>query len=254
MSKRISHSVLDPWLTLPIKARYGRFPIPPRFPPEGIVIAGHLSAIVGAVGFSFATRFWWGGLLAAVAVAGNHLADVLDGTHARKTGQCRNGGELLDHFFDPLSFSYWIVGICHSCGRLDLAVAGVICLYATAVLTSIKAKLTGEFRLSSFGPTEFKTLLVLFGLLQCGSALVRSSPIGAGAAAFWFIAVLLGVGVVQLCANLGRAMIEVNRSGKPADLSEWETVRQAETEANGESIRKSPQQPVLTRSPDGETA
>ena len=41
----------------------------------------------------------------------------------------------------------------------------VICLYATAVLTNIKAKMIGEFTLARFGPTEFKTLLGLDTLL-----------------------------------------------------------------------------------------
>jgi len=50
MPKRVSHSLLDPFVTTPLKAIYPRLGLPAGFPPEGIVLAGHLLAIVGAVG------------------------------------------------------------------------------------------------------------------------------------------------------------------------------------------------------------
>ena len=175
MSKRISHSILDPWIGPRLKRLYGVLPIPDWFPPEGIVLTGHALAILATFGFAYSTSQWWGGILVAVGVFGNHTTDCLDGTHARATGQCRNGGELLDHFTDPLSFSYWLVGIAISCGRLDWGLVAVICLFATAVLTNIKAKMIGEFTLASFGPTEFKVLLTVYGLLL--SAINAFSPI-----------------------------------------------------------------------------
>lgn len=225
MGKRISHSLLDPWLRPPLKGLYAVLPIPRRFPPEGIVLAGHAFAILAAVGFAYSTNLWWAGLVAAVAVLANHTADCLDGTHARSTGQCRNGGELLDHFTDPLSFSYWLVGISVSCGRLDLGLVAVICLYATAVLTNIKAKMIGEFTLARFGPTEFKTLLVVYGIAM--TALVRFSPESQmpGDWSLRFFALLIGVGVLQLLVNLCLAVREVNQHGAPPDTTEWITNR-----------------------------
>ncbi len=223
MGKRISHSVLDPYLSNPIKARYDWFPIPKRLPPEAIVVSGHLMAMAGAAGFVYSTTYWWGGLLAACGVALSHIADLLDGTHARRTGQCRNGGELLDHFLDPLSFSYLLIGLCVSIGRWDLAVAAVLCLYASAVLTSIKAKLIGEFTLASFGPTEFKTLLAAYGLLQMVWLLLPQPPLASAAIALGFIGILLTVGVIQLAVNLIKAVIEVNRHGSAPDTTEWVT-------------------------------
>ncbi len=216
---RISHSILDPYLTTPLKAHYPRLPIPRSFPPEGLIAVGHLMAILGGFGFAFSTTTWWGGLLAAVGVAGNHLADIFDGTHARATGQCRHGGELLDHFTDPLSFSYWIVGMAVAIGRLDLGLAGVICLYATALLTSIKAKITGKFELASFGPTEFKTLLVLWGL---------SHVVICVSATAWLLSValtgyclLLLIGGVQLVTVVVCGVLEVNRNTTKIDTTEW---------------------------------
>lgn len=229
MSKRISHSLLDPWIAPWAPRLYRLLRIPKRFPPEGIVLVGHLLAIVGAVGFAWSTQQWWGGLLAAAGVAGNHFCDMIDGAHARQTNQCRNGGELLDHFTDPLSFCYWVIGLCLSLNDrllgLSLALAGVMILSATALLTSIKAKLVGRFELARFGPTEFKALLTLYAVgltvfVMCTDA--SSWAFHPANAALGFYLVLLTVGAIQLPVNLVRAVYEVNRSAVAADDSEWE--------------------------------
>ena len=221
MSKRISHSVLDPIIGPRLKALYPRLHIPNWFPPEGIVLVGHTLAIVGAVGFALSTRFWWGGLLAAIGVIGNHTADCVDGTHARTTGQCRNGGELLDHFTDPLSFAYWLVGIGVAAASTELALVAVICLFAIGILTNIKAKLMGEFTLASFGPTEFKTVLTLLGLTLMSLFLV--DPSMTTKVAFVAMSVLVVVGLIQLPIQLVRAVRDVNRHGSAPDQSEWVT-------------------------------
>ena len=130
---RVSRSLLDPWLTVPLKTCYRRLHLPASLPPEAIVITGHLFAVGAAFAFAFAGDYSFAGAAAALCVAMNHVCDVLDGTHARNTGQCRNGGELLDHFVDPLSFAYWVTGISIAANCLALGLAGVICLFATAV-------------------------------------------------------------------------------------------------------------------------
>lgn len=225
MAPRVSHSLLDPYLTLPAKRQYARLGIPAWLPPEAIVGLGHVWAIAGAVGLAWSTTTWWGGLLGAVGIVANHLCDVFDGTHARATGQCRNGGELLDHFLDPLSFAYYLVGIAASCGRLDLGLAAVIILFATAVLTSIKAKLTGQFELAAFGPTEFKALLATYALTLSSCLAAGVAPVEPGVV--WSFSSLIGFGLVQLIYGLVRGVIDVNRHGKPADTTEWHTVRDA---------------------------
>ncbi|MCG8652223.1 MAG: CDP-alcohol phosphatidyltransferase family protein [Pirellulales bacterium] len=219
MSQRISHSVLDPWIGPRLKSLYSILPIPRRFPPEGIVLTGHAFAVIGAVGFAFSTTYWWGGLLAAVGVIANHTADCIDGTHARTTGQCRNGGELLDHFTDPLSFAYWLVGIGVACQRLDLALVAVICLFAIAVLTNIKAKLIGQFTLARFGPTEFKTLLATLGLALAAMTLWTDWPVAQITTVFYCGLILFGL--VHLPVSLVRSVREVNRFGAEPDTSEW---------------------------------
>jgi phosphatidylglycerophosphate synthase len=230
MPQRVSYSVLDPWITVPLKALYPRLPIPRRVAPEAIVACGHLSAILGAVGFALAPRSPWGGVLAALGVALNHTCDVLDGTHARATGQCRNGGELLDHFVDPLSFSYWAAGLAFGAAHYSpwapwLGMAGIIVIYATAVLTSIRAKMIGEFTLARFGPTEFKTLLVIVGATLAVLAATGQGMRGAQVA-FWFSATLTAAGLAQLILSLYRSIRDVNAQGAaPADTTEWQLKR-----------------------------
>jgi len=229
MSKRVTRSILDPFMLPYVPAIYRRLPIPRWFPPEGIVLTGHLLAIGGAVGLGFSTYAWWGGLLAAAGVAGNHFCDMVDGTHARQTGQCRNGGELLDHLTDPVSFCYWIIGLAVSMQwgavGLSLGLAGVMVLLVTALLTSIKAKLIGSFELARFGPTEFKAMLTVYGLAMA----VFVAATDAAALSFsgfqiarCFFLMMLVIGAIQLPWNLYKAIRDVNRSGAKPDTSEWE--------------------------------
>ena len=223
MSKRVSHSLLDPHVGPRLAALYPHLHIPCWFPPEGIVLVGHLLAIAGAIGFAFSTTFWWGGLLAAFGIVGNHVADCVDGRHARSTGQCRNGGELLDHFTDPLSFTYWLAGLAIACGRLDIGMVAVVVLMAMAVLTNLRAKLTGEFSLAAFGPTEFKALLATFGIALATLSLL--APGSTQLTCLIGLAALTMLGLVLLPIQLLQSVREVNRSGLQPDTSEWETTR-----------------------------
>ena len=245
MSKRVSHSLLDPVFVPMVPHLYRLLPIPCRLPPEAIVVAGHLIAIGGAFAFAFSTQWWWAGLLAAVAVAGNHLADMIDGTHARTTGQCRNGGELLDHFIDPISFAYWLIGIAVSGKAVALGFSGVIIIFATSVLTNIRTKMTGEFTLARWGPTEFKTLLVLYGaamaILSATAPPESNMPVLLAQTGLWMFA---GVGALQLIVNLARAMRQVNRKGGAVDTSEWQIAGGADRETP-ESPPKHPDMKVV---------
>ena len=220
MSVRISHSPLDPLIGPKLKALYPKLHIPAVFPPEGIVLVGHALAFAGAVGFAFSLEFWWGGLLAAAGILGNHTADCIDGTHARATGQCRHGGELLDHFTDPLSFSYWLVGIALAIGQPVWGMAALIVLFGHAVLTNIKAKLVDRFELARFGPTEFKTLLATAGIVLSGLNLYPGGTVDSLVARYGFFALVIGGGV-GLLVQLVRAVAEVNRSSKPVDDQPW---------------------------------
>lgn len=234
MSRRVSHSLLDPVVGPRLQSLYPLLRIPRWFPPEGIVLIGHLSAIVGAFGFAFSTKFWWGGVVGCVGVIGNHTADCLDGTHARSTNQCRNGGELLDHFTDPLSFAYILIGLAVACGRLELGLAAVCCLFAMAVLTNIKAKMTGEFTLATFGPTEFKAALAASGLLL---SVGTTSWVGATFAmplAVYGYAAMVAVGIAMLIHQLATAVNEVNQCDAKVDTAPWVTRGELKTSQNND--------------------
>lgn len=115
------------------------------------------------------------------------------------------------------------MGISISCARLDLGLVAVICLYATAVLTNIKAKMIGEFTLARFGPTEFKTLLAVYGIFLAG--LVRLAPESQrpGNWSLGFFILLIVFGVLQLLINLWIGVRDVNAHGAPPDTTEWIT-------------------------------
>jgi len=212
--RRVSHSLLDPLFFPLIGPLYRILPIPRRFPPEGIVVLGHLLAAAGAVSLALSLRHPGWAAAAALCVAGSHVADMVDGSHARATGQCRNGGELLDHFFDPLAFSYWVTGLAVSCGHLEWAIAGCIVICGTATLTSIRAKILGEFTMPPFGSTEVRTLLVIYGAVQ--------AFLGSAVLALWTTGVLVTAGGVTLLVFLVLSVRQVNSSGPPPDTRPWE--------------------------------
>ena len=81
-----------------------------------------------------------------------------------------------------------------------------------------------EFTLATFGPTEFKTLLVLFAAVL--SALCLTRPELASQVALVGLGTLIVVGLVQLPVQLYRAVKEVNQSGSAPDTSEWVTRQQ----------------------------
>ena len=103
-------------------------------------------------------------------------------------------------------------------------------LFAIAVLTNIKAKLIGEFTLSRFGPTEFKTALTVFGI-TLAALTVFQTGIAQQTALIAYSGLIL-LGLIQLPIQLIRAVKEVNRSGVKADTSEWITGQTA-----GEQLR-----------------
>jgi phosphatidylglycerophosphate synthase len=216
--RRVTRSILDPLFLPFVKPVYRMLRIPRGFPPEGIIGVGHLSAIIGALGLAFALRSPVLAIIGAIGVAGSHIADMVDGTHARETNQCRNGGELLDHFVDPLAFSYWAIGLAVSCGAWPYGYAAVIVIFATALLTNIKAKITGEFTLAPFGSTEMRTLLVIYGILQAFMA--------SRALAFWLLVGGTAAGAATLLIMLIQAVRQVNASGVEPDETPWELAGQ----------------------------
>ena len=74
--------------------------------------------------------------------------------------------------------------------------------------------------LAKFGPTEFKTLLIIFGVVLF---LANLEEKGRGAyLVSAVLPVLAVIGVVQLLWGLRVSVEDVNRNGSEPDTSEWE--------------------------------
>lgn len=122
-------------------------------------------AVVCAVGFvlaNFDVMWLW---LSSLGLVINWFGDSLDGTLARvRNTQRPVYGFFIDHTLDAVTQCVMFVGAGLSpMFRLDVALlvlAGYLCL---SVYTYIGAILKGEFRLtySSFGPTEFRLIVIL---------------------------------------------------------------------------------------------
>lgn len=216
---RISHSLLDPYLTTPLRAWYPFLALPKRLPPEAIVIAGHVCGVLAAISLALSPSWSLLAVFAGLFVVGHHLCDIFDGQHARATGQCRHGGELLDHFLDPLSISYLVLGWAWAAGTPALAIPGVLVVMGTAVLTNIKAKLGGAFELSRLGPTEFKAFMACMPI-AAGIGLTFAPAI-TQQVLWWTLAAMTAAAVLRLPFELVAAVRDVNRSDKAIDTTEW---------------------------------
>ena len=218
---KISHSRIDPFI-FPIATKlYHSLRIPPSVRPELILLSGHVIALCGAIAFWAAQLIYWYGLLATFFVLAYQFTDILDGLHARSTSQCRNSGEFLDHFLDPLSFSYLLVGLSLYVNSLPLAVASVICMFATATLINVRAQITRQFTLPTFGATELRLSLAFIGVaLSVLSSF--SGPIIAKVVIEILLWVLLAVGLGQLIVQLIRTCRQIDALGIQPNTSPWE--------------------------------
>lgn len=126
-------------------------------------------AVICALGFILSCwniQWLW---LSSLGLIINWYGDSLDGTLARVRGTQRPVyGFFIDHTLDAITICIMCIGAGLSpMLRLDVAMlilAGYLCL---SIYTYIGAILKGEFRLtySSFGPTEFRLIVILINTL-----------------------------------------------------------------------------------------
>ena len=126
-------------------------------------------AIICALGFFLAcwnVQWLW---LSSGGLVINWYGDSLDGTLARvRETQRPVYGFFIDHTLDAITICIMCIGAGLSpMLRIDVAMlvlAGYLCL---SIYTYIGAILKGEFRLtySSFGPTEFRLIVILINTL-----------------------------------------------------------------------------------------
>lgn len=126
-------------------------------------------AVVCALGFLLScwnVQWLW---LSSLGLIINWYGDSLDGTLARvRETQRPVYGFFIDHTLDAVTICIMCIGAGLSpMLRIDIAMlvlAGYLCL---SIYTYIGAILKGEFRLtySSFGPTEFRLIVILINTL-----------------------------------------------------------------------------------------
>lgn len=126
-------------------------------------------AVICALGFLLSCwniQWLW---LSSLGLVINWYGDSLDGTLARvRNTQRPVYGFFIDHTLDAITICIMCIGAGLSpMLRLDIAMlilAGYLCL---SIYTYIGAILKGEFRLTynSFGPTEFRLIVILINTL-----------------------------------------------------------------------------------------
>jgi len=213
---KVTEGIIDKYFFFiaPGERVYRMLHIPRWLPPEAIVILGFLFSVAAAFGFSYAHLHPHAALLASLFVYGNMVSDYMDGRHARATGQCRNGGEILDHFFDPLSFAVIVIGIGASVNRLDLAIGSVLGIYGNAALVFQEAMIMTVLTLKKVGPNEARLLFMGYGVLVWW---LKSEAVTVN---FLYVSAALSLG--QLVIELVRTVNRVNRDGPPPDNTPWQ--------------------------------
>lgn len=158
-TKRITASPFDPL----VKALFPKLAArTPRFvTPNMITISGVVASMVG--GTALVLSRWWPGLLllAAALVLFNWVADTLDGVLARQRDQCTRLGDFLDHVFDAVTVTAFILGSAfsgYSHPEIPL-VLGMVFLLCFAI-TYKGEQVTGIYELLALGPTEVRFALI----------------------------------------------------------------------------------------------
>jgi phosphatidylglycerophosphate synthase len=192
--------------------------IPKSFPPEGIVLLGFIFSCLAAICFALSPSYPIAGFLAALCVYGNFVSDYMDGRHARTTGQCRNGGELLDHFFDPLSFSVIIIGFGVAVSQPYLALLTVLGIYCNVAIVFQEAMIMGVLTLKVIGPNEARVLYMFAGIVQ---SLVVYSGVSGHVVPMGMLVVACLLSVSQTVIELFKTVEKVNKYGPEPDNEGW---------------------------------
>lgn len=134
-----------------------------------LTFVGVAGAVICALGFILATQnvLWlW---LSSFGLVVNWYGDSLDGTIARvRNTQRPVYGFFIDHTLDAVTQCIMCIGAGLSpMLRFDVAMLVLAGYLVLSIYTYIGAILKGEFRLtySSFGPTEFRLVVILINTL-----------------------------------------------------------------------------------------
>jgi phosphatidylglycerophosphate synthase len=110
------------------------------FTPDSITIIGTAGSVIAALTLFPIGQLWWGGFTVAVFV----LADMLDGAMARERGYGSRFGSVLDATCDRIADGAIFCGLlwwaAFGLQSASLAVATLICLVTSQVISYIKAR------------------------------------------------------------------------------------------------------------------
>lgn len=161
--------------------------------PDAVTIAGTLGVVAGAAVFAARGQL----LLALLVVGACALTDLLDGTMARLRGSSSRFGALLDSTMDRVAdgaifgaLAYWYA----AGGETPTAVAALICLVASQVISYVKARAQSLGIPCDVGIAERAERLILVGVggLATGLGVGWALP-----AALWVLAGLALITVGQ---------------------------------------------------------
>ncbi len=134
-----------------------------------LTFIGVLGSMICALGFvlsNYSLQYLW---LSSLGLVINWYGDSLDGTLARVRQTPRPiYGFFLDHTLDALTLSFMCIGAGLSpIFRLDVALLVLAGYLILSVYTYIGTILKNEFNLTygSFGPTEFRLIIILINTL-----------------------------------------------------------------------------------------
>jgi archaetidylinositol phosphate synthase len=137
--------------------------------PNGLTALGFAGAVVVFVGYALApvhSGLLW---IATAGLAINWLGDSVDGTLARYRGIERpRFGFYLDNSIDVLEQLLIVLGLALSgVFKPDLALLCLIAFLMMSVLTLIRDKVVGEFRLAygGIGLTELRVMLAIINAM-----------------------------------------------------------------------------------------
>ncbi|MEH3141125.1 MAG: CDP-alcohol phosphatidyltransferase family protein [Mycobacterium kyogaense] len=191
--------------------------------PDSVTILGTAGSVLGALTLFPMGQLWWGAFTVFVFV----LADMLDGAMARESGGGRRFGAVLDATCDRISdgaifcgLLWWAAFGLQSTG---LAVATMICLVSSQVISYIKARAEASGLTGDGGLIERPERLVIV-LAGAGLSGLPFLPL------HWLLPVAMWVLAVTSVLTVGQRLHSVRVSPGAMDpLTQADTAEKPET-------------------------
>jgi CDP-diacylglycerol--glycerol-3-phosphate 3-phosphatidyltransferase len=181
--------------------------------PDAVTLAGTAGIIVAAVGFAARGQLLIATIIATVAA----FTDLIDGTMARLRGRSSRYGALLDSTMDRVadgaifaSLTFWL----SRDGDWWGAVAGLISLVASQVVSYVRARAEGLGLTAKVGLMERPERLVLVGV---GGLLAGFHVPHGMTVVLWLLATGSVITVIQRMVHVRAEAASLDRSPEAAE-------------------------------------